>query len=50
MDKKGFTDPKSKKIHQNWASDKHQKSQIKGETEVTLHSQILRINAKARQF
>ncbi|MGN7476835.1 YpzG family protein [Solibacillus silvestris] len=50
MDKKGVIAPKSKKIHHNWTSDKHQKSQIKGETEVTLHNQILRINAKARQF
>ena len=50
MDKKGVIAPKSKKIHQNWTSNKHQKSQVNGETEVTLNNQILRINAKARQL
>ena len=50
MGKKGELDPKSQKIHQNWTSTKHQKSQVNGETEVTLHNQMLRINAKAKQF
>ena len=41
---------KSQKIHQNWTSDKHQKSQQNGETEVTLKNRILRTEAKAKQF
>ncbi len=43
-------DPKSQKIHRNWTRSKHQKSQVNGETEVTLHNQLLRIAAKAKQF
>lgn len=51
MGKKGELDPKSQKIHQNWTnSNKHQKSQVNGETEVTLHNQLLRSAAKAHQF
>ena len=51
MGKKGDVNPKSQKIHQNWTSStKHQKSQVNGETEVTLHNQLLRSNAKANQF
>ena len=51
MGKKGELDPKSQKIHQNWTSStKHQKSQVNGETEVTLHNQLLRSAAKAHQF
>ena len=50
MSKKDALDPKSQKIHQNWTRNKHQKSQVNGQTEVTLQNQILRINAKARQF
>lgn len=41
---------KSQKIHQNWTSDKHQKSQQNGETEITLHNRILRTEAKAKQL
>lgn len=41
---------KSEKIHQNWTSEKHQKAQQNGETEITLHNRILRTEAKARQF
>lgn len=29
---------------------KYQKSQINGQTEVSLHNQLLRIDAKARQY
>lgn len=43
-------DPKSQSIHQNWTRVKHQKSQVNGQTEVTLHNRILRSEAKARQF
>ena len=50
MGKKGDVNPKSQKIHQNWTSTKHQKSQVNGETEVTLHNQLLRSAAKAHQF
>jgi len=51
MGKKGDVNPKSQKIHQNWTSStKHQKSQVNGETEVTLHNQLLRSAAKAHQF
>ena len=50
MGKKDELDPKSQKIHQNWTSTKHQKSQVNGETEVTLHNRLLRSNAKAHQF
>ena len=51
MGKKGDVNPKSQKIHQNWTnSNKHQKSQVNGETEVTLHNQLLRSAAKANQF
>lgn len=41
---------KSQKIHQNWSSDKHQKTQQNGETELTLHNRILRTEAKAKQL
>lgn len=47
MGKKDELDPKSQKIHQKWARDKQQKSQVNGETEVTLHNQILRVAAKS---
>lgn len=50
MSKKGPLDPKSQKIHQNWTKTKHSKSQVNGETEITLHNQLLRSEAKARQF
>lgn len=41
---------KSQKIHQNWTSEKHEKSRQNGETQITLHNRILRSEAKARQF
>ena len=47
MGKKVDLDPKSQKIHQNWTKIKHQKSQVNGQTEVTLHNQLLRSAAKA---
>lgn len=50
MGKKGQLDPKSQKIHQNWTRIKHQKSQVNGETEITLHNQMLRTAAKSKQF
>ena len=50
MGKKGELDPKSQKIHQNWTSTKRLKSQVNGETEVTLQNQLLRSAAKANQF
>lgn len=50
MGKKDELDPKSQKIHQIWTKIKHQKSQVNGETEVSLHNQLLRSNAKSKQF
>ena len=50
MGKQEHLDPKSQKIHQNWTKIKHQKSQVNGETEVTLHNQMLRSAAKSKQF
>lgn len=50
MGKMVKSDPKTQKIHQNWTSDKHQKSQVNGQTEETLHNRLLRTEAKARQF
>ena len=50
MSKKDQLDPKSQKIHQNWTRIKHQKSQVNGETEMTLHNQLLRTAAKSKQF
>ena len=43
-------DPKSQKIHHNWTRIKHSKSQVNGETQITLHNRLLRSEAKARQF
>ncbi|MFC4410851.1 YpzG family protein [Chungangia koreensis] len=43
-------DPKSQQIHHNWTRQKHQKSQVNGRTEISLHNKILRSEAKARQF
>lgn len=43
-------DPKSQKIHRNWLRIKRSKSQVNGETEITLHNRLLRSEAKARQF
>ncbi|MEO4052019.1 YpzG family protein [Solibacillus sp. CAU 1738] len=50
MSKPDNSDPKSRKIRQNWTRIKHSKSQVNGETEITLHNQLLRSEAKARQF
>ena len=50
MSRPGELDPKSRKIHRNWSRIKHSKSQVNGETEITLHNRILRSEAKARQF
>lgn len=50
MSKKDELDPKSQKIHQNWTRNKQQKSQVNGETEVTLHNQMLRTAAKSKQL
>ena len=50
MGKKIELDPKSQKIHHNWTKIKHQKSQVNGETEITLSNKILRSNAKANQW
>lgn len=50
MEKKIGLDPKSKKIHQNWADEKHEKSQVNGKTEITLHNQMLRTAAKSKQL
>lgn len=50
MSKPQKFDLKSQKIHQNWTSVKHGKSQQNGETQITLHNRILRSEAKARQF
>lgn len=50
MSKKEQLDSKSQKINQNWTNNKQQKSQVKGETEVNLHNQMLRTAAKAKQL
>lgn len=50
MSKKEELDPKSQKIHHNWTRIKRQKSQVNGETDVTLHNQLLRIMAKSKQL
>lgn len=50
MGKKDELDPKSQKIHHNWTRIKRQKSQVNGETEITLHNQILRTVAKSKQL
>ena len=50
MGKMVKSDPKTQKIHQSWTSEKHQKSQVNGQTEETLHNRLLRAEAKARQF
>lgn len=50
MGKPDHLDPKSQQIHHNWTRTKRQKSQVNGQTEVTLKNRILRIEAKARQF
>lgn len=50
MSNKDQLDPKSQKIHQNWTRIKHSKSQVNGETKISLHNQLLRSEAKARQF
>ncbi|QCR34086.1 YpzG family protein [Lysinibacillus sp. SGAir0095] len=50
MDKKGILDPHSSKNHRNWAKPKIQKSQVNGKTEISLHNQILRTDAKARHY
>ncbi|MGX9134535.1 YpzG family protein [Rummeliibacillus sp. JY-2-4R] len=43
-------DPKSQKVHQLWTRVKHAKSQVNGQSELTLHNRILKSEAKARQF
>ena len=50
MGKKVDLDPKSQKIHQGWSQTKHEKSQVNGQTEISLHNQLLRSAAKAKQF
>ncbi|WP_107837822.1 YpzG family protein [Metasolibacillus meyeri] len=50
MSKKDELDLKSQKIHQNWTRNKQQKSQVNGETELTLHNQMLRTAAKSKQL
>lgn len=50
MGKQEHLDPKSQKIHRNWSKIKHQKSQVNGETEITLHNRLLRVAAKSKQF
>ena len=50
MGKKVDVDPKSQKIHQSWSQTKHAKSQVNGQTEISLHNQMLRIAAKSKQF
>ncbi|MEK9199965.1 YpzG family protein [Ureibacillus sp. 179-F W5.1 NHS] len=50
MDRKGLLNPNSQKNHRNWEKPKIQKSQMNGQTEISLHNQILRSEAKARQF
>lgn len=50
MSKKDEFDPKSQKIQQSWTRTKHKNSQVNGQTEITLHNQLLRSAAKAKQF
>jgi hypothetical protein len=50
MGKSDHLDPKSQKVHQLWTRLKHSKSQVKGQSEITLHNRLLRSEAKARQF
>ena len=50
MGKMVKSDLKTQKIHQNLTSEKHEKSQVNGQTEQTLHNRLLRTEAKARQF
>ncbi|MGE7622929.1 YpzG family protein [Viridibacillus sp. NPDC096237] len=49
MSRPEHLDPKSQQIHHNWTRDKRQKSQVNGQTEVTLHNKLLRTAAKSRQ-
>ena len=42
--------PKALRTYQNWEKPKFHKSQVNGRTEITLHNQLLRSEAKARQF
>jgi hypothetical protein len=49
MDKKGLLGLSSTKNHRNWQKPNIQKSQVNGRTEVSLHNQLLRWDAKARQ-
>ncbi|MEG0383751.1 YpzG family protein [Solibacillus cecembensis] len=50
MSRPNELDPKSRKIRRNWTRMKHAKSQVNGETEISLHNRLLRSEAKARQF
>ncbi len=50
MDKKGIFDPHFSRNHSNWGKPKFQKSQVNGKTEISLHNQILRTDAKARHY
>ncbi|HWK22742.1 MAG TPA: YpzG family protein [Ureibacillus sp.] len=50
MGNKGMLGPHSSRNHRNWEKPKIQKSQMNGQTEISLHNQILRTDAKARQY
>ncbi|MDN4495283.1 YpzG family protein [Ureibacillus aquaedulcis] len=50
MGKKGILDPNSSKNHRNWEKPKFHKSQMNGETKVSLQNQVLRTAAKANRF
>ncbi|WP_097074258.1 YpzG family protein [Ureibacillus xyleni] len=50
MGRKGLFGSNSLKNHRNWGKPKIQKSRMNGQMEVSLQNQILRSEAKARQF
>ncbi|MCM3388759.1 YpzG family protein [Ureibacillus chungkukjangi] len=50
MGKKGILDPNSSKNHRNWEKPKFHKSQMNGETKISLHNQLLRTAAKVSRF
>ncbi|MCH7323185.1 YpzG family protein [Solibacillus sp. MA9] len=39
-----------KEKHKNWSKNKHQKSQVYGQSEVSFHNKLLRNVAKSKQL
>ncbi|RUL53559.1 MULTISPECIES: YpzG family protein [Lysinibacillus] len=50
MSRKGPFGPNSQKNHRNWEKPRVHRSRMSGQMEVSLQNQILRSEAKARQF